>query len=209
MDLATPLRSLIPSLDSATLEVLAGVETGLGTSHIQRQAGRGSRAGHQKVLDRLTEHGLVLSEPTNNGFTYRLNRDHLLAPTVLSAMTVRRELLSRLAQALSELDPPPVHASVFGSLARRGGTTLSDIGLFVVMQDDYNLVDGHWETQLQTLETQILAWTGNQLEVLVLDQTQLIDATAVGETVLASIRNEGLTLVGPDVEAVLSARVPA
>lgn len=206
MDLANPLRSLVPSLDSATLEVLAGVESGLGTSHIQRLAGRGSRTGHQKVLDRLTEQGLVLSQPTNNGFTYRLNREHLLAAALLSAINVRRELLSRLSATVAELDPPPVHASVFGSLARGEGTTASDIDLFLVMPDNYD-DDGDWDAQLQTLEEQVLAWTGNRLEALVLDQIQLMDAKVGGETVLDSIRDQGLTIYGADVEAVLPEKV--
>jgi hypothetical protein len=37
------------------------------------------------ILDRLVRHGLVIAEPANQGFLYRLNRDHLLAPSILQA----------------------------------------------------------------------------------------------------------------------------
>jgi len=78
MDVSSPLRSLVPSLDSAVLDVLSRSESSFGPTQVVRQAGRGSRAGIQLVLDRLVEHGLVLAEPTNRGHMYRLNRDHLL-----------------------------------------------------------------------------------------------------------------------------------
>jgi predicted nucleotidyltransferase len=76
MDVSSPLRSLVHSLDSAVLEVLAETEAALGATKRVHLAGRGSRTGAQKVLDRLTEHGIVLAEPTNHGHIYRLNRDH-------------------------------------------------------------------------------------------------------------------------------------
>lgn len=202
MDLSHPLRSLVPSLDFAALEVLAGTESALGTSRIQKLAGRGSWAGYQKVLDRLVEHGLVLSEPTNNGFSYRLNRQHLLAPAVLAAVTVRRELLSRLTAAVADLDPAPVHASIFGSFARGHGNESSDIDLFVVLPSTTD--PDRWRAQMTALQDQVLAWTGNRLEVLVLDQEQL--AAAADEPVLAVIQEEGITLAGPPASQVVPAR---
>jgi predicted nucleotidyltransferase len=205
MDLRHPLRSLVPSLDSAALEVLAGTESALGTSRIQKLAGRGSWAGYQKVLDRLVEHGLVISEPTNNGFSYRLNRDHLLSPAVLAAVAVRRELMARLTEVVADLAPQADHASVFGSFARGEGAARSDIDLFLVMPVDYDCDADRWQAQLQQLAEQVLAWTGNRLEVLVLDRRQLAHAAAASEPVLASIRAEGLTLHGPSLDALLSA----
>ena len=204
MDLQNPLRSLVPSLDSATLEVLTGTESGMGTSRIRQLAGRGSWTGHQKVLDRLVGHGLVLSEPANAGFTYRLNREHLLAPAVLAAMAVRRELFARLASAVAAMDPAPEHASVFGSFARGEGTDQSDIDLFLIMPDGYDRVEGLWEARLQELEDQVLAWTGNRLEVLILDRSQLVDVATSGEPIFASLREDALTVHGPDVSAVLA-----
>ncbi len=199
MDLAHPLRSLVPSLDSAALEILAYTESALGTSRIRDLAGRGSWSGYQKVLDRLVEHGLVLSEPTNNGFSYRLNRDHLLAPAVLAGVAVRRELLERLSEAVAALDPTPKHASVFGSLARGEGTAASDIDVFLVMPTGYDRDTERWQSQLQALEDQVLAWSGNRLEVLVLDRDQVAEAAVTAEPVLASIRREGICLFGADV----------
>ena len=98
MDLQHPLRSLIPSRDWAVLEVLAATQSGLGASRIAQLSAEGSRTGQVTILDRLVEHGLVIAEPANHGFTYRLNRDHLLAAAVLSAAGVRAALLTRLQE---------------------------------------------------------------------------------------------------------------
>jgi predicted nucleotidyltransferase len=141
----------------------------------------------------------VLSEPTNNGFSYRLNRDHLLAPAVLAGVAVRRELLGRLSEAVAALDPTPEHASVFGSLARGEGTAASDIDVFLVMPTGYDRDTERWQSQLQALEDQVLAWSGNRLEVLVLDRDQVADAAVTAEPVLASIRVEAIGLFGADV----------
>lgn len=201
-----PLRSLIPSLDSATLEVLARTESALGVTRIARLAGRGSRPGHERALARLAEHGLVEAVPTNKGHMYRLNREHLLIPALLAALSVRQELFRRLAEAVSALTPTPLHASVFGSFARGEGTEGSDIDLVVVMPEGYDEPESSWEGQLQELESRVLAWTGNQLEVLVLTPAQLEKAIAVGEPVLESLRREALTLLGLGGEDLLGAK---
>lgn len=208
MDLSHPLRSLIPSLDSATLEVLAGTESGLGTSQIRRVAGRGSWTGHQTVLDKMVKHGLVLAEPTNNGFTYRLNRTHLLAPAVLAAVGLRSELLARLRTAVRSLDPQPLHSSIFGSFAREAASPSSDIDLFLLMPEGYDADQERWDTQLQHLEDLVLGWTGNRLEVLVLTPSGLEAAVDAGETVLDSLREEAITVHGAALDAVLATRDP-
>jgi predicted nucleotidyltransferase len=168
MDISSPLRSLVPSLDSAVLEVLSRSKTGLGPTQLARLAGRGTRQGIQLVLDRLVEHGLVIAEPTNRGHVYNLNREHLLTPAVLSAVRARQELFKRLADSVGALDRAPLHASLFGSFARGDGDESSDIDLFLVLQEG-QAETPRWEAQMRNLEDQVLAWTGNRLETLTVD----------------------------------------
>lgn len=203
MDMSSPLRSLVPSLDSAVLEVLSASESGFGPTQVARLAGRGSRAGVQLVLDRLAEHGLVLAEPTNRGYMYRLNRDHLLTPAVLAALAVRRELLSRLTAAVRALVPRPVHASVFGSFARGDGDQDSDIDLFLLTEADVTS-DPSWEHQMRQLEDLVHSWTGNRLELLTLDRVGLAEAARKGEPIVDALRHDGVVLLGPDIPSLTS-----
>ena len=133
MDLTSPLHSLIPTLDSAVLEVLAGTESSLSLTRVTRLAPRGSRPGLALAMDRLVEQGLVLATPANRGDMYRLNRDHVLADAVVSASRARSAILARIGEDAARMEPRPVHVSVFGSFARREAGPASDIDVLFVM----------------------------------------------------------------------------
>lgn len=197
MDLAAPLRSLIPSLDSAVLEVLAGTASGLSATQIARLSSRGTRAGQHAVLNRLVEHGLVLAEPSNTGSLYSLNREHLLAPAVLAAMNAGEEFFSLLTRRCESLAPLPAHVSVFGSHARAEATASSDIDLMVIVDDEVDIHDARWSDQVEDLEDQVLRWTGNRLETLVLSMTRFRAVVRAGEPLVATWAADARTVVGP------------
>ena len=207
MDLSSPLQSLVPTLDSAVLEVLAGTESGLSATQISRLAPRGSRQGQALVLDRLVEHGLVIAEPANRGYLYRLNRDHVLADAVLSACRARRTVLDRLTEAVKALDPEPAHVSVFGSFARREAGPGSDIDLIVVLPAAPES-DTAWSDQLQDLADRVLSWTGNRLECLTFTVDELRTVAARGEPIVDSFRDHAVRLSGPQIDAVLGGDGP-
>lgn len=197
MDLTSPLRTLIPSLDSAVLEVLAGTSSGLSATQIARLSDRGTRGGQHAVLNRLVEHGVVIAEPANTGFLYRLNRDHLLAPSILAAVSANAELFSRLALACQNLTPVPIHASVFGSYARAQATPTSDIDLMLVIDDGVDQHGEHWTAQVEDLEDRVLRWTGNRLETLVLSVGRLREVVQAGEPLVETWSADARTLLGP------------
>lgn len=196
MDLTSPLRSLIPSLDSAVLEVLARTESGLSASRVSRLATRGSRQGLSLALDRLVEHGLVIAEPANQGFLYRLNRDHVLTGALLLALDARHMVLEQLKGAVEQLEPRPLHVSVFGSFARADGTASSDIDLFVVCEAGQDLHDEVWQQQLHEMEDRVLRWTGNRMEPLVLTPETLATAIRAREPIVNSVLEESICLLG-------------
>ena len=201
MDLSAPLRSLIPSLESAILEVLANTESGLSATAITRLSSRGSRAGQWDALTRLVEHGLVRAEPANRGALYTLNRDHVLAPAVLTAATARREVLNRLTAGVQALRPSVVSAAIYGSFARREAHEDSDVDLLLVTSDEGS---DAWDEQVHQLQARFLAWTGNRLEVLALQTRALQRIVIAGEPLVASLRRDALTLTGTDLEALLT-----
>lgn len=201
MDLSSPLNSLVPSLDGAVLEVLSRTESALGASHIQRLARRGARSGVHRVLDRQVEHGLILAEPTNLGYVYRLNRDHLLSGAVLSAAKARQDFIERLAAACADLKPDVVSAALFGSTARGDSGPESDVDLVLVVSDQAQ--DDAWEEQLRHLEGLVLGWTGNRLESLVLTQSHLATVVEAGEPLVTSLRDEAVDLAGRPLASVL------
>jgi hypothetical protein len=204
VDLSSPLRSLAPGLDSAVLEVLCRTEGGLNAVQIARLSARGTRVGQRPVLERLVEHGLVIADRANTGFLYRLNRDHVLAPAVLTAATARREVLDRLTSACRRLDPRVVHASVFGSLARREGGPTSDIDLLLVAVGGVDQHGDDWESQMRRLDNDVLAWTGNRLQALTFTERRFTQLITAGEPLIATWSADAVTLIGPQPAALVA-----
>ncbi|MGZ4453839.1 MAG: helix-turn-helix domain-containing protein [Nocardioides sp.] len=195
VDPASPISSLIPSLDAAVLEVLAGADRSLGVSQIQRLTRRGARSGVHRVLDRLVTHGLVEARPSNVGSVYRLNAEHVLAPAILLAVRAWAELLSRLTAACEALQPAIVAAALHGAAARGEAGPQSPIELFLVVDDDH-LLSAEWDRQLHDLDVQVRAWTGNRLERMVLTRHHLQELADTGEPILEAWRRDAIVLVG-------------
>lgn len=207
VDLGSPLRSLIPTLDSSVLEVLVGTESGLSMTQIARLAPRGTRQGLALAVERLVEHGMVEAEPANRGFLYRFNPQHVLAGSVIEASKVRSEITSRIEQEVDRLTPPPVHVSIFGSFARGGGNSRSDIDMLFVVADR-NGPDDEWYNQLQELADKVYRWTGNRVEYLTFNETEFRDVLTKREPVVDSWLEESIVVAGPSIEAI-TARVKA
>jgi hypothetical protein len=96
-----------------------------------------------------------------------------------------------------------VHASVFGSFARRDGGPDSDIDLLLVLTDG---VDPHGpvrEDQESALKRDVLAWTGNRAGVLVFTTAKLARAAAEAEPVVDTWAADAVTLLGPEPAALL------
>jgi predicted nucleotidyltransferase len=202
MDLGHPLRSLIPSLDWAVLEVLAGTQSGLGSSQIARLSKDGSRSGQSPVLDRLVRHGIVLAEPANQGFLYRLNRDHLLAPAILGASRIREQLLDLLSTEARRLQPLPVHASVFGSFARGDADEQSDLDLLLLASTDDDELQ--WDAQIDELAARVERWTGNRCSCMVFTTERVRQLAIQREPVVDNWMKDGLVIIGHSLDHLLN-----
>lgn len=60
-----------------------------------------------------------------------------------------------------------MHVSLLGSFARREAGPDSDIDAMVIVGDDVDTHGNAWTDQVQELQEQVLAWTGNRFEPLV------------------------------------------
>lgn len=203
MDLASPLRSLVPTMESEVLGVLAGTQAAMSIAQITAVASRGSRQGLTLALARLVEHGLVTATPANRGSMYSLNRDHVLADVVLAAIGARAVFLGRLSGAVHSLSPRPLHVSIFGSFARHEGGPDSDIDVLFVLPRGC-AVDAVWEAQVRDLGDQVFAWTGNRMEQIAYTEDELLDVVKKKAAIVESWRTEALTVHGPDVVSLLN-----
>lgn len=201
MDLESPLRTISSPVEAETLRVLAGADTEFSASQVHRLIESASAYGVRKALARLTETGLVLPSVHASSTFWRGNRDHVLWPAIELAINARRELLSRLRGRLA--DRNELAAYLYGSFARRVATPESDIDIIIVYPDDVThdtIVDFAHD-----LSQQILRWTGNEGQIYNGTRSWLREAIANVDPVVMSIRQDAVTLVGPEFEDLLRA----
>ncbi|MDR1266663.1 MAG: nucleotidyltransferase domain-containing protein [Propionibacteriaceae bacterium] len=205
MDLTTPLSTIAPGLESAALTVLAGADTALSATQIQRVAGRGSRYGLVLALERLVGHGVVTAIPASRGNLYRLNRDHVLAPVVIAAVRVRGEADRRLSEAVDRLAPQPLSAALYGSVARGEAAPDSDIDLLVIAADGLDPDAETWARQIDGLERGARDWTGNPLQTVTVTRAQLTLMAAAKAGIMDEWERDARTIVGSDARGLIRA----
>jgi len=204
MDLKSPISTVVPSLDGPVLLVLARAEEGLSGRQIHKLAESGSVAGVRLVLQRLAATGLVHVDDLGNSLLYRLNRKHILAPIVDQLANVRSTLISRLADEISGWRIPPVHASVYGAIARGDGDLDSDVDLLLIRPDRHEFVDVLWEEQVGRLMQAVVDLTGNAAHVFELSQTELSGHLATEDPILNDWVQPSIQLTGVPLATLLA-----
>jgi len=175
MNIASPISSVVPSLDGSVLEVLAGSSVPLTLSEVDRRASRGTPSGVRKVLRRLVNEGLVLNVPGG----YLLNREHVAAGAVEALVTLRAEFLLRLRDEVASWTYHVDLVGLFGSFARREGDSKSDIDILIIGEDHCP------DEVLDNLAVRVLNWTGNRAQVMALTHTDLRRLQSLGELIFA------------------------
>jgi hypothetical protein len=164
-----------------------------------------SHSGVLKVLDRLSEQGLVKRVELNRTHLYSMNREHLAAPAVEILMDMRNSLIDRMRTLTGEWRVPATHLSLFGSAARGDGDVESDIDLFVVRGDSLADTNPLWGQQVQDLRTSAERWTGNSTSVIEVSDTRLAGLAAEGALVLGELLRDGVLIAGRSLRTLAEA----
>ena len=204
MDLGSPISTVVPSLDGPVLQVLARSADGLSGRQIHKLAASGSVAGVRLVLQRLAATGLVHVDDAGNSLLYRLNRKHLVAPAVEFLADVRSTLTGRLADEISGWRIPPVHASVYGAVARGDGDRDSDVDLLLIRPDHVDPGDVLWEQQAGALMQTVVDLTGNPAHVFELSRTELAGQLSTADPILNDWANPSIQLTGLPLDHLLA-----
>lgn len=193
MDLRRPLQVVTPTLDGDVLGVLAGADAALTASEIQQLAGRGSKPGIRRVLNRLSHQGIVDETAAGNVLTYRLNRDHVAAQWIEGLASARVQMIARLKRGIEDMSVKPVVALLFGSVARDGGGPESDLDVFVVRPAKAGSELSAWTDQLWWFVHDMTASSGNDVRILEYGEKELAQR-AGSERVVADVLRDGIDL---------------
>jgi predicted nucleotidyltransferase len=192
MDLGRPLQTVTSALDGDVLTVLATHDAAFTTGQIHRILGDFSEEGIRKVLARLVNQGIVISDRIGRTFAYRLNVDHLAAGPIVQLARIRSTFLTSLDELLATWAQPPVYAAVFGSASRGTMSADSDIDLLLIGDDGAD--DVLWAQQVADLSATVTQWTGNDARVVEFQSSDL--PGLAGEPVIRDVVDHGLTVVG-------------
>jgi predicted nucleotidyltransferase len=195
----------VPSVEADVLAVLVRSHTSLTGATIDRLSGR-SHAQVHAVLGRLRRSGLVLGTRTGMAIGYELNRDHVLAPAIEVAIGANVAVEKRLRDWLEDCRPIPASVTVFGSFARRTGDSESDIDIAIVRPNDVNEDNDQWATLRYELAERVERWSGNHCQIVELSVSELKAAADQNEPLVASIRAEGRTIIGLEIDELVGAR---
>jgi predicted nucleotidyltransferase len=205
MDLANSISSVIPGAYGDVLAVLARTDVPLSGRRVASLTrGQSSRRRVDAVLAELARTGVALVQHAPPAKLYRLNRDHVAAAGIVELASLRETLLSRIRAELASWQLMPQAAWMFGSAARGDAGIDSDIDLLLLtppLLGDEN--EEVWAGQVDALRELVLAWSGNELDVLALSEGELRDLHDRGERLVDELRADALVLVGTGVEAVL------
>jgi len=202
MDLATPFQSMFPIVDSAVLTVLAESTKPRTGREVARLASR-SQDATQRVLDRLTDHGIVLAQEAGRARLYTLNREHLAAEPIMELADLRGLLFQRLRWLLEIWPIPPLHMSVFGSAARGDGGLDSDVDIFLVRPAEVEETDEKWRSQVGAIGKTVFDWTGNYAGIAEVSEEELGHLRRDQPAIVKSLRADAVDIIGVPVQKLL------
>lgn len=204
MDLTEPGRGLAGGLTMPILRALAGRSSPATAAQLSRLAEVGTEAGVRRALERLAAHGVCSAEDVGGRVVYALNYDHLLYEAVAALLDADRELPRRLKGALADWELAPLSAVLFGSAARRDGDVDSDVDLLLVRPPlRTEARKREWVRQVHELRAAVHRWTGNRLQVLDWTSLDVRKHERSGEPLVASLLDEGVTVAGSRLAALL------
>lgn len=189
MELGAPLLDVAPGVRGLLLQHLARLEQQVSRRRLATIAGV-APSHASTVINELIAVGLVNETQAGRASLVELNHRHLAAPHVVALAGLRGELIRRLRDRMSLWDDLS-GAWLFGSVARGDAHTWSDIDVLVVV-DDVETEDLH--ERLAALHTDVMAWTGNEMQVVEYSLGSWNGLVANNNPLVAEIRNDGVQL---------------
>lgn len=195
MHVAAPQRIFSRDLDLLVLLELVRTDVPISGRQVAERVER-SEAGVREALDRLVRQGVVRRMKIGTAYGHTLNRGHVATPIVEAIAAMRREVIQSAHDVVERWEIQPLHASFFGSFARRDGDEDSDLDILLVhpagLEDDEEVFE-RWKQQTDELHG-LHERTGNSVQILDLADATLQDPDAEAAATLASIVADEISL---------------
>lgn len=188
MDIGHPINDVVPGPRGAVLAVLARLTEPRTGRQIARESAQASSTT-ARILDDLTDAGLVIRVMGGRDHTYQLNREHVAATAIVELASLRGTLLQRV-RALISGRPEVIAGWLFGSAARGDGTRDSDIDIALVAEDGKDVV-----AAADDVARAVFSWTGNPVQIVEHNRSSLAALVKESNPLVAALQADGIELV--------------
>lgn len=188
------------------LAVLAETTAELNLRTIARLSGA-SPAQASRVLPELVALGLVERREAPPSALFLLIEDNVAGRLVRALSRSRDKVLGELGALASQMDPTPVSAIVFGSLARGEADVLSDVDLVLVRPAGVDEDDEPWASSAEGWRTSARRLTGNPVQVIEIDETEIARRLRRPNALWANVLREGVVVHGLSLESIRGRRI--
>ncbi len=197
MDIAHPIKSVIPSAQGEVLAVLARTTSSLtGRQIAGLTEGRVSQKRVSDILNTLTEAGIVTRQVAGSSYLHRLNREHLTADAIIELASIRDRMIGRIVDEVQTWNPPADGIWLFGSIARGDGGSNSDVDILAIRNDRVEADEAGWLIQLDRLAQAVASWTGNDCRIVEYSADEIAHLIKDDDPLVRSIRSEGIRITG-------------
>ena len=206
MDFRRPVEAVIPGVQGRILAVLAETTAELNLRTIARLSGA-SPAQASRVLPELVALGLVERREAPPSALFLLIEDNVAGRLVRALSRSRDKGLGELGALAGQMDPTPVSAIVFGSLARGEADALSDVDLVLVRPAGVDEDDEPWASSAEGWRTSARRLTGNPVQVIEIDETESARRLRRPNALWANVLREGVVVHGLSLESIRGRRI--
>lgn len=205
VDFRRPVEAMIPGAQGRILAVLAETTAELNLRTIARLSGV-SPAQASRVLPDLVTLGLVERREAPPSALFALIDDNVAGRIVRTLSQSRETVLEELGTLAGQMEPTPVSAIVFGSLARGEADALSDVDVVLVRPTDVDEDDEAWASSAERWRTAARRLTGNAVQVIEVDEGELVRRLRRPSELWADVLREGVVVHGSSLESLRGRR---
>ena len=198
MDFRQPVEAVIPGAQGKLLAVFAETTAGLSVRTAARLSGV-SLAQTSRILPELATLGILDRTEIPPSTVYQLVEENAASRAIRSLARSRDRVLSELGELAKLMVIPPVSIIVFGSFARGEAGRESDVDI-VMVRGSCVEASSEWSEGLDEWRRSARRLTGNEVEVMEVDEFDVSLRLRSRRPVWQDIRREGIVVFGKTLQ---------
>jgi predicted nucleotidyltransferase len=198
VDFLRPVEAVIPGARGKVLAVFAETTAGLSVRTAARLSGV-SLAQTSRILPELATLGVINRTDVPPSTIYQLVEENVASRAIRLLARSRDQVLAELGELAKSMVIPPVSIIVFGSFARGEARPDSDVDVVMVRERHVD-ASSEWSEGIDEWRRGARRLTGNEVEVMEVDQLEVSSLLRSRRPVWQDIRRDGVVVFGKTLE---------